>query len=82
MFYRNINLAMSINDAGDIRRDPRTRRDSLQPLRHHRDLSPPVGWHQSYGWAVSGDGTAAAGYSFLDSGTMQATRWSLPAPGR
>ena len=80
MFYRNLNLAMSINDAGDI-----VGTSGLDGILYSRcgttvTLSPPAGWHQSYGWAVSGDGTAAAGYSFLDSGTMQATRWSLPAP--
>ena len=80
MFYRNLNLAMSINDAGDI-----VGTSGLDGILYRCGttvtLSPPTGWHQSYGWAVSGDGSAAAGYSFLDSGTMQATRWSLPAPG-
>ena len=80
MFYRNLNLAMSIDDAGDI-----VGTSGLDGILYSRcgptvTLGPPAGWHQSYGWAVSGDGTAAAGYSFLDSGTMQATRWSLPAP--
>lgn len=80
MFYRNLNQAMSINDPGDI-----VGNSGLDGILYRCDttltLSPPAGWHQSYGWAVSADGTAAAGYSFLDSRTMQATRWSLPTPG-
>lgn len=79
-FYRNLNLAFSINDAGDI-----VGTSGLDAILYSHCgttvvLKPPAGWHQSYGWAVSGDGSAAAGYSFLDgNASMQATRWTLPA---
>ena len=78
-FYRNANFAFSINDAGDI-----VGTSGLDAILYSHCggtvvLHPPAGWHESYGWAVSGDGSAAAGYSFLNSTTVQATRWALPA---
>lgn len=78
---RNVNYAFSIDDAGDI-----VGTSGLSGMLWDRCgtatvLSPPAGWHQSYGWAISGDGTAAVGYSYLDSSTLRATRWTLPVPG-
>jgi hypothetical protein len=78
-FYRNANFAFGIDDAGDI-----VGTSGLSGILYGRCgpttvLNPPAGWHQSYGWAISGDGTAAVGYSFLDSRSVQATRWQLPA---
>lgn len=78
-FYRNANFAFSIDDAGDV-----VGTSGLSGILYSRCgtstvLNPPAGWHQSYGWAISGDGTAAVGYSFLDSRSVQATRWQLPA---
>jgi hypothetical protein len=72
--YRNATFAFSINDS---RISSAT--SGLDGILYSRCgetvvLHPPAGWHESYGWAVSGDGSAAAGYSFPSSGAVQAAR--------